>query len=96
MIEEISRVYGYNNLPTRTPVASLSMSKKAETELSLNRVRDHLVGRGYFEAITYSFVDSAIQAVLDPGQEPIALANPLSAEMSVSCEPLSGRGWLSP
>ena len=83
LIEEISRVYGYNNLPTRTPVASLSMSKKAETELSLNRVRDHLVGRGYFEAITYSFVDIAMQAALDPEQTPIALANPLSAEMSV-------------
>jgi phenylalanyl-tRNA synthetase beta chain len=83
LIEEISRVYGYNNLPTRTPVASLSMSKKAETELSLNRLRDQLVGRGYFEAITYSFVDSAMQTVLDPEQEPIELANPLSAEMSV-------------
>ncbi len=83
LIEEISRVYGYNNLPTRTPLARLRMSKKAETALSLNRVRDHLVGRGYFEAITYSFVDSTLQAVLDPGQEPIALANPLSAEMSV-------------
>ncbi len=83
LIEEISRVYGYNNLPTRTPVASLSMSKKAETELSLNRVRDHLVGRGYFEAITYSFVDTAMQAALDPEQTPITLANPLSAEMSV-------------
>lgn len=83
LIEEISRVYGYNNLPTRTPVASLSMSKKAETELSLNRIRDHLVGRGYFEAITYSFVDTAMQAALDPEQTPITLANPLSAEMSV-------------
>jgi phenylalanyl-tRNA synthetase beta chain len=83
LIEEISRVYGYNNLPTRTPVASLRMSKKAETELSLNRVRDHLVGRGYFEAITYSFVDTTMQAALDPEQTPIALANPLSAEMSV-------------
>ncbi|MCS5571557.1 MAG: phenylalanine--tRNA ligase subunit beta, partial [Pseudomonadales bacterium] len=83
LIEEISRVYGYNNLPTRTPLASLNMSKKPETELSLNRVRDHLVGRGYFEAITYSFVDTAMQAALDPEQTPIALANPLSAEMSV-------------
>ena len=83
LIEEISRVYGYNNLPTRTPLASLNMSKKAETELSLNRVRDHLVGRGYFEAITYSFVDTAMQATLDPEQTPIPLANPLSAEMSV-------------
>jgi phenylalanyl-tRNA synthetase beta chain len=83
LIEEVSRVYGYNNLPTRTPFASLKMSKKAETELSMDRVRDHLVGRGYFEAITYSFVDTAMQAALDPEQEPIALANPLSAEMSV-------------
>ena len=83
LIEEISRVYGYNNLPTRTPLASLNMSKKAETELSLNRVRDHLVGRGYFEAITYSFVDTAMQATLDPEETPIPLANPLSAEMSV-------------
>jgi phenylalanyl-tRNA synthetase beta chain len=83
LIEEISRVYGYNKLPTRTPVASLSMSKKTEKELSLNRVRDHLVGRGYFEAITYSFVDTGMQAALDPEQAPIALANPLSAEMSV-------------
>ena len=83
LIEEISRVYGYNNLPTRMPLASLNMSKKPETELSLNRVRDHLVGRGYFEAITYSFVDTAMQAALDPEQMPIALANPLSAEMSV-------------
>ncbi|MFP6793168.1 MAG: phenylalanine--tRNA ligase subunit beta, partial [Pseudomonadales bacterium] len=83
LIEEISRVYGYNNLPTRTPLASLNMSKKPETELSLNRVRDHLVGRGYFEAITYSFVDTVMQAALDPEQMPITLANPLSAEMSV-------------
>lgn len=83
LIEEISRVYGYNNLPTRTPVASLSMLKKTEKELSLNRVRDHLVGRGYFEAITYSFVDRGMQAALDPEQAPIVLANPLSAEMSV-------------
>ena len=83
LIEEISRVYGYNNLPTRTPVASLSMAPRSETELSLNRIKDQLVSRGYFEAITYSFVDATLQATLDPEQEPIALANPLSAEMSV-------------
>ena len=83
LIEEISRVYGYNNLPTRTPVASLAMVSRSETVLSLNRIRDQLVARGYYEAITYSFVDAALQNRIDPENEPIGLANPLSSEMSV-------------
>ncbi len=83
LVEEISRVYGYNNLPTRTPATSLQMSPRSEADISLNRLRDQLVSRGYYEAVTYSFVDSAVLNVLDPEQEPIALANPLSAEMSV-------------
>ncbi|MFT7220904.1 MAG: phenylalanyl-tRNA synthetase beta chain, partial [Candidatus Azotimanducaceae bacterium] len=83
LIEEISRVYGYNNLPTRVPTASLRMAPKVETSLSLNKIRDQLVARGYFEAVTYSFVDASAQAVIDPEREPISLANPLSAEMGV-------------
>lgn len=83
LIEEISRVFGYNNLPARTPATSLKMAPNSETSLTLNRVRDQLVAREYFEAVTYSFVDSTLQAKLDPGQEPIGLANPLSSEMSV-------------
>ncbi len=83
LIEEISRVYGYNNLPIRTPKTSLRMLPNSESEISLNRVRDQLVSRGYFEAITYSFVDAALQSTLDPQKEPIGLANPLSSEMSV-------------
>lgn len=83
LVEEISRVYGYNNLPIRTPATSLQMSPRSETEISLNRIRDQLVSRGYYEAVTYSFVDSAMLEVLNPEKEPIGLANPLSAEMSV-------------
>lgn len=83
LIEEISRVYGYNNLPVRTPRASLAMRPQAETVLSLNRIRDQMVARGWFEAITYGFVDSGFQRQLDPGQEPIELANPLSSDLSV-------------
>lgn len=39
--------------------------------------------RGYQEAITYSFVDPVWQEALDPEREPIALANPISAELAV-------------
>ncbi|MDA0978065.1 MAG: phenylalanine--tRNA ligase subunit beta [Proteobacteria bacterium] len=83
LVEEISRVYGYNNLPVRTPETRLSMAPRSETQLSLNRLKDQLVARGYFEAVTYSFVDAGLQGTLDPAQEPISLANPLSSEMSV-------------
>jgi phenylalanyl-tRNA synthetase beta chain len=83
LIEEISRVYGYNNLPVTTPKTYLSMAPVAEGEINLNRIKDQLVTRGYQEALTYTFVDPATQAVLDPEQDPIGLANPLSSEMSV-------------
>ncbi|MFN3236302.1 MAG: phenylalanine--tRNA ligase subunit beta [Pseudomonadales bacterium] len=83
LIEEISRVYGYNNLPVRTPKTHLTMAPTSETTLSMNAMKSALVMRGYQEAITYSFVDTETQAQLDPGNEPIGLANPLSSEMSV-------------
>lgn len=83
LIEEVSRVYGYNNLPVRTPRTNLSMAPVEEGIINLNKIKDHLVTRGYQEAITYSFVDPKLQEILDPEQEPISLANPLSSEMAV-------------
>ncbi len=83
LIEEISRVYGYNNLPIRTPVTSLEMRPAPESEMGLERICDQLVARGYQEAITYSFVDPRLQALIDPEFEPVGLENPLSSEMSV-------------
>jgi phenylalanyl-tRNA synthetase beta chain len=83
LIEEVSRVYGYNNLPVRTPRAHLVMAPIHEDRLDTNRVKDQLVSLGYQEAITYSFVEPKMQAIIDPQQTPISLANPISAEMAV-------------
>jgi phenylalanyl-tRNA synthetase beta chain len=49
----------------------------------LERARRVLVDRGYHEAITYSFVSPEVQALFDPDGAALALANPLSAELSV-------------
>lgn len=83
LIEEISRVYGYNNLPVQMPQARLDMTAASEQQLNVEKIRDQLVSRGYFEAMTYGFVDPALQAKMDPVNEAIELANPLSSEMSV-------------
>jgi phenylalanyl-tRNA synthetase beta chain len=59
------------------------MAPRREASLSLRSLRRHLVARGYREAITYSFVDPALQALFDPDLEPVALRNPISADMAV-------------
>jgi phenylalanyl-tRNA synthetase beta chain len=42
-----------------------------------------MIDRGYREAITYSFVDPALQAQLFPDVAPLTLSNPISAELGV-------------
>ncbi|MGR6502518.1 phenylalanine--tRNA ligase subunit beta [Shewanella sp. Koi 1] len=82
LIEEVARIYGYNNIPNIAPVASLRMSDHKETDLSLKRVRSLLVARGFQEAVTYSFVDPKLQNLVHPGEQAMVLPNPISSEMS--------------
>ncbi len=83
LIEEIGRIYGYNNIAQRRPLIHAELRGDSETRLDINRLKDLLVDRGYREAITYSFVDAALQAKITPAQSAIALANPLSSDLSV-------------
>lgn len=83
LIEEIARVYGYNRLPVRMPQAAPRLKPEAEARIALKHFRRTLLSRGYHEAITYSFVDPKIQAYFGEGREEIALANPISSDMSV-------------
>jgi len=83
LIEEVGRIYGYNNLPVTEPTGSLGLSVREEAVRPLSAVRNFFVAQGYQEAITYSFVDPKVQQLIDPGREGIALANPISADLSV-------------
>lgn len=83
LLEELARVYGYNRLPVTHIHADLVMQAKPEAGLSVRYLRRHLSARGYREAITYSFVDPLLQRVFSPDCEPVALSNPISAEMAV-------------
>ncbi|MBU9853860.1 phenylalanine--tRNA ligase subunit beta [Rahnella bonaserana] len=82
LVEEVARVYGYNNIPDVPVKASLVMTKHREANLPLKRVKNLLVDRGFQEAITYSFVDPKVQALLHPGEEALILPSPISVEMS--------------
>lgn len=83
LIEEVGRIYGYNNLPVTEPVVALGLRPAPEAVRPLSAVQSFFVSRGYQEAITYSFVDPKIQALVDPERDGIALANPISSDLSV-------------
>ncbi|HSA45692.1 MAG TPA: phenylalanine--tRNA ligase subunit beta, partial [Candidatus Competibacteraceae bacterium] len=83
LIEEIIRVYGYDRAPGNRPLTRLEMPLQPEGQIRLARLRETLVQRGFQEAITYSFVDPDFQQWLDPEREPLALANPISADLAV-------------
>lgn len=83
LIEEVARVYGYNNIPNQAPVASLRMRESNEARIGSARFKDVLIDQGFQEAITYSFVDPKKQALMFPDVEGLVLPHPISADMSV-------------
>lgn len=83
LIEEVGRIFGYDNLPVSRPSPNLKMELKTELQLPVNRLRQIMVDRGYQEAITYSFVDPEFQLALTPESPGVKLANPISSDMSV-------------
>lgn len=82
LIEEVARVYGYNNIPNEIPYAALNIAMHTEKRLKLSKIRDVLVNREYQEAITYSFVDPDKQLKLHPKADALILSRPISKEMS--------------
>jgi phenylalanyl-tRNA synthetase beta chain len=82
LIEEIARIHGYEKLPSVRPAITMAARPVSETRVTESRLRSVLVDRDYQEVITYSFIDPASQAMLDPGVVPIMLANPIAADMA--------------
>ena len=83
LVEEVARVYGYNNLPVTTPAMAVDITANKEAIKPLEYFRDRLVSLGYQEAITYSFVDPQLLETLDPQRQGVKVSNPISQDLSV-------------
>lgn len=83
LIEEVARVYGYDNLPVKSPTMALGIEAQPEAIKPIRLIRQSLAARGYQEAITFSFIEPGLSKLFDPEHAPIALANPISADLSV-------------
>jgi phenylalanyl-tRNA synthetase beta chain len=83
LVEEVCRIYGYNNLPVRQPVTELELTPVPLERSPAGRLKRLLATLGYQEAITYSFVDPRLQDLLAPAADALVLSNPMSSEQSV-------------
>ena len=83
LIEEIARVYGYNNLSSQKPQTTLNFMANSEQQIDLMRLRNLLVDRNYHEAITYSFISPKLHQLINPKHTPFEIINPISNDLSV-------------
>ncbi len=83
LIEEVARVYGYNNIPNIAPTARLAMTSANEAHIDKRIFKQTLIDAEFQEAITYSFVDPKLQTQLFPHIQGMTLPHPISVEMSV-------------
>ena len=90
LIEEIARLYGYDQIPAVAPRALLAMLPHSEDHRPLPRIRQILADRGYQEVVNYAFVEESWETGLMANQTPIRLANPIASQMSVMRSTLIG------
>jgi phenylalanyl-tRNA synthetase beta chain len=81
LIEEIARLRGFDAIPETPAVTPQLPGNATESRVPTDQLLQAWIDRGYREAITYSFVDPALQRPLFPDTPALALANPLSAEL---------------
>lgn len=83
LIEEIARLYGYDQIPERRAYAPMSMLPVAGTSLSRVEMWTKLKLRDYHEVINYAFIDSGWEKDFHGNQQLVQLQNPIASHMNV-------------
>lgn len=85
LIEEVARMYGFENIPDLPPISSLKMSAKAEAKRGIHLLRQRLALQGYQEAVNFGFTDLESEQRLAAAQEKdlIAVLNPIASQYGV-------------
>ena len=92
LIEEVARMYGFENIPDQPPVASLKMSAKAEAKRGIHLLRQRFALQGYQEAVNFGFTDLDSEKRLTgiTEKDVIAVLNPIASQYGVMRSTLWG------
>lgn len=81
VIEEVLRIYGYNNIEIPTQIrASLNTSQRPEKDTVQNMLSDLLTANGFNEILSNSLTKSSYSDDLDSA---VKILNPLSSDLDV-------------
>ena len=84
LIEELARIVGFEAIAETDAIVRAEGSRRSPKQAPVEaQALEILATRGYQEAITYAFVDPALQAKLFPGATTPVLSNPISSDMAV-------------
>ncbi|CAH2783553.1 MAG: Phenylalanyl-tRNA synthetase beta chain (EC [Candidatus Burkholderia crenata] len=90
LIEEVARIYGFEKIPARPPVATSEMRPTNETKRSIHVLRHAVAARDYAETVNFSFVDAEWEADFAGNTNPVKLLNPIASQLSVMRTTLFG------
>ncbi|MCK4385468.1 MAG: phenylalanine--tRNA ligase subunit beta, partial [candidate division Zixibacteria bacterium] len=83
LIEEITRIYGYDKIETSLSARGNLVTRISEEDKLARRLKFLLVGKGFFEVLTNNLIDPRILKKVRLDLSTVKLQNPLSEEMSV-------------
>ncbi|RCS59512.1 phenylalanine--tRNA ligase subunit beta [Parvibium lacunae] len=90
LVEEIARVYGFDNIPANPPVAPSKMLRQPEGQRTLSQLRQLVAQADYQEVINYSFVEAEWETDFAANNNPIKLLNPIASQLAVMRSNLVG------
>lgn len=83
LIEEVARIFGYDNIPAALPAGELEPGVISESQVSLQAIQQAMCAVGYTEAINYSFTSRKLLARFSMDEHLLPLANALSSDLEV-------------
>lgn len=90
LIEEVARIYGFENLPDVPPVARAAMYEEPESLRGPHALRASMAALDFQEVINYSFVEEVWEKNYHGNQDPIRLLNPIASHLAVMRSSLIG------
>ena len=83
LIEEVARIYGFENIPDLPPVAAAEIRVPCETLRGPHALRAVLAAQDYQEVINFSFVQESWEKDINGHADPIRLLNPIASQLAV-------------
>ena len=83
LIEEVVRIYGYDNITPTAPSLALVDNVKFTKETLYRQLRTMAAFRGCFEVVTWSFMHSELAKTFGIYRDDLLIKNPISSELDI-------------